>query len=49
MSATPLSPGCATGRLVRSLRKSTPSPRPILLSNLDVVVQGFLREFGAEG
>ena len=25
------------------------APRPILLSYLDVVVQGFLREFGAEG
>ncbi len=28
---------------------AVPAPRPILLSYLDVVVQGFLREFGTEG
>ncbi len=45
----PLAEGPQIYHIPPGLHGAADAPRPILMSYLDVVVQGFLREFGEEG
>nr|WP_163849854.1 gamma-glutamylcyclotransferase family protein [Pseudooceanicola aestuarii] len=46
---TGLSPAVSIYSIPETKHPAAPAPRPVLLSYLDVVVQGYLREFGEDG